>query len=330
MIETVSWPVLNAGVRRSSKEPMSIHKQQQRVAWFEQGARAIELVSSGRLRRVYVCPLCVTAFPREALDTGVLTLEHAPPRALGGRAVVLTCRACNSRAGHELDSDMQTAEQVMDFVLGTMSEPVRVQLQMEGRSVNAEMLAAGGNLQIVGIPRCNDPRAQSNLIAALNKLVDEGGWEGREFHITFLNKHSPRHASLGWLRSAYLVAFAALGYSYILRPELRVVRKQLADTSARYLDVFSWLMPDATASERRTILVETPQYLRSIAVQMGRHVVFLPGLEDDPDLYKRLAQRNSAERVSAKGFREAIKGKALSWPTSPMFALDFFKTDAAC
>ena len=37
-----------------------------------------------------------------------------------------------------------------------------------------------------------------------------------------------RYVEVGWLRSGYLLAFAALGYSYFLNPQLERIRRQIA------------------------------------------------------------------------------------------------------
>jgi hypothetical protein len=44
----------------------------------------------------------------------------------------------------------------------------------------------------------------------------------------FQDRWLERRTRVGWLRSAYLVAFAALGYRYILRSALRRVASQIA------------------------------------------------------------------------------------------------------
>jgi hypothetical protein len=46
-----------------------------------------------------------------------------------------------------------------------------------------------------------------------------------------------RSASVGWLRAAYLVAFATLGCVYILRQELEQVRQQIQDPQATILSL---------------------------------------------------------------------------------------------
>jgi len=131
----------------------------------------------------------------------------------------------------------------------------------------------------------------------------------------FLNHES----LIGWLRSAYLVAFACLGYRYIFDRTLDIVRSQLADPKAEILRYFSVTLPNADRMERRIIFIQHPIELHSIAVQMGRHLVFFPWLEDGKDLYERIELDASLHQQ----LNTQITGKVLDWPVSPTFALDF-------
>lgn len=47
--------------------------------------------------------MCVY-MPSELEDSeNPLTLEDAPPKSLGGKAHVLTCKECNNKAGQKID-----------------------------------------------------------------------------------------------------------------------------------------------------------------------------------------------------------------------------------
>ena len=66
---------------------------------------------TGRNKRVQLfdrgntaCPVCLTGFTRDQASAGRrVTLEHVPPRALGGQARCLACRPCNADAGRSID-----------------------------------------------------------------------------------------------------------------------------------------------------------------------------------------------------------------------------------
>ena len=45
------------------------------------------------------CPICLSDFARSDVLAGTnVTLEHAPPKSLGGAAICLTCKSCNNKA----------------------------------------------------------------------------------------------------------------------------------------------------------------------------------------------------------------------------------------
>ena len=45
------------------------------------------------------CPICLSAFDRSDVMAGTeVTLEHAPPKSLGGVPLCLTCKSCNNKA----------------------------------------------------------------------------------------------------------------------------------------------------------------------------------------------------------------------------------------
>lgn len=296
-------------------------RSSRRVAWFDLGAKALQFLEP-RAPDCYVCPLCIRAFTRNAVATRVLTTEHVPPESLGGRRLVLTCQDCNSRAGAEVDSQMLALEQIYNFAAGTMRIPMRARLKVGGETLNIETLATAKSVLAFVLPRNNDPRRLASAEAELARLAEEG--QGYQGQMTFYEDVRYRPALVGWLRAAYLAAFAALGYRYILRRELEIVRAQLADTTRDVLQVFSVTVPTAPSNERRILVVEQPEWLRSLSVQMGRHVVFLPGFPATPDLYESLAsQARHHQRLD-----EQVAGKLLPWPTKPQLSLDFPQTSA--
>jgi len=56
---------------------------------------------------IFVCPLCFRYFTRTEVlnqndDEGSVTIEHIPPKALGGKKRTLTSVECNNEAGYQL------------------------------------------------------------------------------------------------------------------------------------------------------------------------------------------------------------------------------------
>ena len=89
-------------------------------------------------------------------------------------------------------------------------------------------------LTILGVPKQNHPDTAQALIAAFDKVVDDSSTDAT-MKLSFATPDF-RSASVGWLRAAYLVAFATLGCVYIFRQELEQVRQQIGDPQAPILD----------------------------------------------------------------------------------------------
>lgn len=136
------------------------------------------------------------------------------------------------------------------------------------------------------------------------------------FNVTSRDRYDQELAQVGWLRSAYLVAFAFFGYAYIFQSRLENVRRQLIEPKSPILDTFSVYLPDASENARTFLNVAEPADLQGFAIQMGRHLVFLPWLNDA--LYVNLSERRRLD-VS---FRDNLSGQPLRWPTEPLHLVD--------
>ena len=103
-----------------------MNKMQQQERWFLEGAAALRryLMASGRSEALprtgdyYYCPCCMGRYGREALSNGLLTYEDVPPKSVGGRPLVLTCKSCNNTAGSRLDAQARLREEQLDFLAG--------------------------------------------------------------------------------------------------------------------------------------------------------------------------------------------------------------------
>lgn len=173
-------------------------------------------------------------------------------------------------------------------------------------------------ISIVGIPRCNDPRRLGDHIAAWDALV-ESPPSKQTFHLD-LPGFDERQARVSLLRAAYMVVFAALGYRYILRRELEIVREQIAKPQEDLLDRFSLHLRCVSGVELGLVWVKQPASLRSVMVRMGEHLVILPGVERNSRIYERLGRRAIWPPRSSL-FRE-IRGVEFEWPQGLELAFD--------
>lgn len=66
------------------------------------------------------CPICLVPFAKDDVRKGrSVTLEHAPPKTLGGRVVCLTCEPCNSRASATTHQAIRRSKSPPEVVIET-------------------------------------------------------------------------------------------------------------------------------------------------------------------------------------------------------------------
>lgn len=290
--------------------------------WFELGANALARSFPG-YPWGYACPICTGLFLPGEID--LLTPDHAPPGSLGGTKVALTCGPCNHWAGSQLESHMQTYERLVDFHFAPEmreSLPIRLSgLSGRGETMNAVVTVEPGLSQRIVVVKASPSRHhnrrgyQDEWAAAFPTLQGRARERGTLLQFTFWKSYRPRRVRVGWLRSAYIVAFAAFGYRYSLSPFLDRVRDQMRNPDSDVLSTFAVIDPTADKRIRQMQLVEQPEWLRCLAVRMGRHTVMLPAGDDN--VYERIAQHRQDSDLL-----QYIPGPEIPWPTGPSFSCD--------
>jgi hypothetical protein len=274
---------------------------------FERGAEGLAVATS-RPTAGYMCPLCLQIFD----DPNDLTREHAPPRRLGGSVVALSCKRCNHDAGRHIDVQVRAQEDYLDLLDGRMEGMRDARLEVGGVSVRAEAGLSPDGLRFIPSMKRNNPAQFEAHRAAWDALGSGGG--NVKFSVVFNYRRTV--VAAGWLRSAYLVAFAALGYTYILNPRLDIVRRQIHNPKDEILkDIYSHIA-GADPSARLIIRVEDPPELASLSVEMGRHLVLLPAVDPSVDTYASIEKHGVPDLLQ-------VTGKGVDWPVDFPLKLDF-------
>lgn len=262
-------------------------------------------------------PVCVThtgfrAFMRQAVEINQLTAEHAPPEFAGGRAIALTCAACNHTAGSKLDSHASIAARYEDDPPGVLRDQ-RVRVALGRTQVNMTLEAGPEGMQLIGDVNRNSPAAHAAFFDELNSLVQSGdrNWT---FNLQFRAQYDPSRAAVSWLRAAYIAAFAKFGYRLILDGAYKVVRQKIQMPSAAP-SLFSIRVPQSPKDARALVIIREPTILNGgVAALMGRHFVLLPR-PGDLAFYDKVKGQ--------EGRRAEIRGEFLPWPRGPEFFFDF-------
>ncbi len=176
----------------------------------------LELFEAGNTR----CPLCLTEFTEAEVEAGsVVTLEHAPPRSLGGRPVCLTCKKCNLSAGHKVDQAAVALER-------ERKTGARAEFSIEGETAYGRILEEQGGLVV---------RITSYSAPAFNKRRS-----GTAINMT-VTTWNPRYAAISRLKSAYLLLVSLLGRhgGYRCAEGAAMVRKQIMKPKAKIIERFA-------------------------------------------------------------------------------------------
>lgn len=241
----------------------------------------------------------------------MITDEHVPPGKARGRALVLTCKPCNNGAGR-MDRHAVRLSRALRFASGDTTVALRADVLAPDGFINRGEIRRGddGSMVHYGIPVQNHHPAG---LKEFNCAMQSGEAEVR---LSFLKDIDERLACLSMLRSAYLVAFALLGYRYIDRGSLgpfRDIDAYAGDTSRR---VPVWRDTGA-ALGRRAIgeVVAGPDWLiGAISVAIDSQSCVLPGLGSSDDF--------DAWVLSGEPLHAAVRLSPWVWPLEPMHALD--------
>lgn len=263
----------------------------------------------------YACPGCLRMFGVK--DVNQLTLEHAPQKSAGGRKICLTCFDCNSNAGYKIDAHLDRREKGLSFfsaILERGSYEGTTKVKVMKSLVNAILKANDTFVEFTADPSNNDPIEHAKLQEELVWLKQNGSWEGQridfKLHSDSYNKHK---AMVADLKTAYLACFAKLGYQYILRPQLDIVRIQILQPELKLIDGFAYrTRPGLLPIGRVIIFVETP--FHATVVQIDDRFLFLPPIDHSENFYDSLPQHLSADLQ--------LNGVETDFPTTMEMELD--------
>jgi len=267
----------------------------------------------------YVCPLCLDGLTIEEFETKQLTVEDVPPKALGGKPLVLTCQKCNNDQGSKFDGEAAKQQRLGRFLAGQSAKPETAVLTLNGICSQAEITVNGTAGMLFTFPKeINDPAAVERMVEHMRMLAET---QSTDFAFTVEPRlrYSPDRARVSWIRTAYLAAFALFGWKYILHPKLQPIREQLANPSAVTLPLLGMDIPDISSGRHEVWVVKAPAEHQSLLVIWGGHGVFLP-LPNDPRTLEELARSLGARTDGPVHF--SISGTMFSWPSRPEHLLD--------
>jgi hypothetical protein len=174
--------------------------------------------------KTYICPICLDHFPAAALDQSIenpLSLEDAPPKSLGGKANILTCKKCNNTCGYEIDKHLTERMQELDHHKFLPNIEFLAKFEIDGNTIQGKIsIDENGTLTAYHMDKNNNPIKLKDYInnakkdTIINLQIEK-------------KKVNPLNLQLALLKTGYLLTFEKFGYSFILDNSYERIRQQL-------------------------------------------------------------------------------------------------------
>ncbi len=251
----------------------------------------------------FVCPLCLRPFGKSELDAGELTIEHIIPAALGGKLTTITCKACNSMAGHSLDAHLVQRLKTEDILAGKDNTALNVRIKVGKGEFGADAYLDpehNPNIRLVANSSISDPTL---FKLAIQELESSQGQV--QFSMSGNFGYRELSSRVAVLRCAYLLMFRTFGYGYILYGTLDKVRAQIFDPTIE-TDVLRGLfwLEDVSATNAVAVLREPSEYrcflaILDLSTKVNRYLaVVLPGLDKESEsIYQHWSKVNTTHEI---------------------------------
>jgi len=269
----------------------------------------------------YYCPLCTEHFTVQKLHDKTLTLEHNPPKSLGGNGTILTCKKCNSKSGHSIDVELTNALKTSDAYSFKPNSEFSTKFTNEhtgDKGVNAKIKVDKDGKFIINVDsKNNNPKISKRFFDSATQTYHNPifttdfkniGWQ-KELSFNF-PKPEPLNENIlkiSLLKIAYLKAFEKLGYIFLFSKNMQIVREQLDNPEKEIIKPPFWFNYDFPDDKLGINIITKPRELRAFLIIFDlktssdkyRFAIVLPGLgENDEKIYDILPDR----LTTGKGF----------------------------
>lgn len=197
----------------------------------ENGLIDIELM----YEKTFICPICLEQFQENDIVSSninnFLTEEDAPPAKLNGKRITLTCKTCNSTAGHQIDNHLINRIRENDdnsFYKGSVQYR---NFNFEGENITSEITSNGdGILKVLHRTKKNNPTLIEKFFYGIkNKTIGPIlNLEPKTYNV------NAERVSLALLKTSYIITFSKFGYIFLLDNYYQNIRNQIKDMSVGY------------------------------------------------------------------------------------------------
>jgi transcription elongation factor Elf1 len=174
--------------------------------------------------KTYICPICLDQFSEKTLDQSIenpLSLEDAPPKSLGGKANILTCKKCNNTCGHEIDRHLTERMQELDYHKFLPNIEFTAKFEINENTIQGKIsIDENGTMSAYHMDKNNHPiKLQDYIKTATKDTIIDLQIDKKQVN--------PINLQIALLKTGYLLAFEKYGYSLILDKSYDRIREQL-------------------------------------------------------------------------------------------------------
>lgn len=304
----------------------------QNLDWFKEH-QAIKIEPD--IPNGYICPVCLEMFDELSLQStskNPLTIEHVPPESLGGKSRILTCKECNSKSGHQLDSHLVKSLLETDFHSFLPNSMTKAVFELNGNKINGTVdISDKGVWNLRMSPKHSNPSEASQFVNdfTLKSTIENSFFEQEYFgpqikspNFTLKPRDTAeiRRAEVALLRIAYLYLYSVFGNAVLLNATLGKIRKQILNPAEDILKAPYWIKYEFSDEWDGINMVREPKELRCFLIifklktksGVRKFNIALPGLsEPDLNIYENIGnllctdgthQNIILDHINDKGF----------------------------
>jgi len=200
-----------------------------------------------------LCPLCLNVFIEKDLkpsELNHLTLEHNPPKSLGGKDNILTCKECNNRNGHKTDLELLNYLLEQEFKSFSPNSNHRTKLvTKDGAKVTADLSFDNKGKMTFNIhSKYSNPKDYKSFIDSEEKgffpiegEIGKFATKRYKFEIPIPDKGNMRLASISLLKIGYLLGFEKYGHIFLFNKNNEKIREQILNPEKEILTEPFWI-----------------------------------------------------------------------------------------
>ncbi|MGJ1356879.1 hypothetical protein ACR79K_09260 [Sphingobacterium siyangense] len=237
---------------------------------------------------LYLCPISLNLYSIESLKNKELTIEHVPPKSLGGKELVLVAKEVNNTDGHTSDKDLLLFFQTKNFLEHGKVLNAKISAEnLDMKSITTEFSLQRLQASEVNKMNIKFMTSQHNIkVMEFKGLFDN--WNGLSFKVS--GQMSTKLKVKTILKCAYLTAFSRIGYDLLYdrsgyKSNTYGVILDILNNRKNEQDFpFACLAEHAPLENTDLGVINRPLNLRALVVnlsfklddQLHKYVVFLP------------------------------------------------------